>query len=335
MYGLYYKIVSLGYLCEVIDYRCPAIEQRERLDAVRFSLKPKELFINKFVRPKQRQKVKKLNEFVNDHVCLSTPYSPETINEAKDRYDKIICGSDIIWGRDITKDDYNYFLEFAGTRTKRFAFASSVGDCKIRPDEKRLKNNLMNFTRIAVRELDAVDWVKKVSGIKADWVCDPTMLLTTQEWNSIITPSAIQGDYVLIYFDDDKHKCSKDAQKYAQKYGLKVKRINYGFPKKGVSNVRPTTLEEFLGLIKCAKAVFTSSYHGLLFSIYYHREVMFYSRAHSSRVISLGQRLNIMSHCGDSIDPLKVKPMNFVCIDDKVKEFRDQSCEILGEMLSE
>ena len=53
----------------------------------------------------------------------------------------------------------------------------------------------------------------------------------------------------------------------------KVYYINYYRPAKNAKNVKPTSLEQFLGLIKHASMVFTASYHGMLFSIYFHRQV--------------------------------------------------------------
>ncbi|MBE5707174.1 MAG: hypothetical protein EGR78_09545, partial [Erysipelotrichaceae bacterium] len=58
----------------------------------------------------------------------------------------------------------------------------------------------------------------------------------------------------------------------------------------GVIQKKPTTLNDFLGLIKSADRIFTASYHGILFSIYFEKQFVFYTRAHKSRVLSLAEK---------------------------------------------
>jgi hypothetical protein len=44
-FALYKKIEMMGYQCEIIDYRCPAIEERENLEPPHISLfNPKNSF---------------------------------------------------------------------------------------------------------------------------------------------------------------------------------------------------------------------------------------------------------------------------------------------------
>ena len=57
------------------------------------------------------------------------------------------------------------------------------------------------------------------------------------------------------------------------KHSLKVVVISNGLPKIGITNVWPKDPEEWLGLFKEASAVFTNSFHGLLFSFYFEKAV--------------------------------------------------------------
>ena len=94
-----------------------------------------------------------------------------------------------------------------------------------------------------------------------------------------------------------------------------------------------TSLEEFLGLIKNARFVFTASYHGMLFAIYYQKEFVFYTRAHSDRVLSLAKRLGAEDRCGNEKAIAEYGPMQYDIINDKVTEFRQESIAHLQEML--
>lgn len=42
-----------------------------------------------------------------------------------------------------------------------------------------------------------------------------------------------------------------------------------------------------------ANTVFTASYHGLLYSLYFHKNVYYYNRENKSRMESLGEKLGI------------------------------------------
>lgn len=332
-YGLYKKIVDLGYECEIIDYRCPAIEQREQMQIKLnfFNLK----IILKYIifQKKILEKGRKIEEFLINNSKLSRVYYPENISESEDNYEKIIVGSDIVWGRDITNHDYNYFLNFIKNKEKKYAFASSVGDYTVKEDDKKIAKLLSEFQKIYLREDQAVQWVKEISNMKADVVCDPTMLLSKNEWIEIIKPIKKLKNYILVYFDSDNGKCLEDAIKYAKNKNLKVAYINYGLPKKGVINIKPTTLEEFLGYILYAEFIFTASYHGILFSLYFKKELIFYTRAHKTRVLSLAKRLGIMEKCGDSWNLMNYNKINYEIVDKKIEEFRRKSIEALKGIL--
>ena len=335
-YGLYKKITDITSDVEIIDYRCEAIEQRENRQT-KFDLKnPKQLIKTIIFQPRQKAKGKALDDFIANNSKLSKPYTKKNISECSSKYEKIIVGSDIVWGRDITDDDLTYFLDFADQSVSKYAFSSSVGYYEEKENDKKVGELLRQFKTIAVREKDAVDWVKRISGEDSLWVCDPTMLLTIEEWETVIQPKKYKEDYVLVYFDNEGRKGLHDAKIYAKANGLKVVLINYSVPQKNVKNVRPKNLNEFLGYIKNASRIFTASYHGLLFSIYYQKNVCFYTRDHSTRVLSLADRLGLMNCCADKIDIQKPIPVvDYSLVNKRLEEFRKESIECLRNMIEE
>ena len=298
-YGLYKKIELLGETPEIIDYRCDEIESREELNnQIKFTVR--ELTKRVLFYPTIKRKAEKLNAFLEKNTQMTNPVYADNIQHLS--YDKIIVGSDIVWGRDITNHDYNYFLEFFDEDEKKYAFSSSVGDYSVYDDDEYIGELLNRFNKIAVREEEAQKWVY------------------TEE-------------YVLVYFDSPGSKCLQDAINYAEKKKLKVFYINYGIHAKNTKTVKPTSLEEFLGLIKHATTVFTASYHGMLFSLYYNKQFYFYTRAHSSRVISLAKILGVQERLGDL--EIVNTDIDYSLVNKKIECFRNQSIEILGEMLDE
>ncbi len=331
-YALYRKICDLGCDCEIIDYRCPAIEQREGL-ASRIR-GPKDLARKLVYGPAIERKSRALGEFAKENITLSRPYTPEDIREAAGEYDVVVAGSDIIWGRDITEGDLTYFLDFAGEGTKKVAFASSVGGYDPQDSDEEVARLLKRMKRIAVREDGAVDWVRRLSGGAADLVCDPTMLLTAEEWDAYVRPQTYGGGYVLVYFDSPDGSCLTDACAYAERHGLKVRFVNHHRPAKGVENVKPASLAEFLGLIKCADTVFTASYHGMLFSLYYGRDMRFYTRAHSTRVLSLAKRIGVTGRCGDGTCGAELPDIDWAEVNGSIEAFRRESIAVLEDMVA-
>ena len=330
-FALYRKIKDLGSDCEIIDYRCPAIEKRENLQKPR-DKSIRSLLKSILLQPALNMKAASLNSFSMQNMSFSQAFDPNNIANANDIYNRFIVGSDIVWGLDITGGDYNYFLRFAADNKKKFAFSSSVGtetmDCKA--DVGAL---LRRFNRIAVREISAVKWVKDVSGCEAEWVCDPTMLLTADEWKKIIPFAQLKKDYVLVYFNNPGKKSIRDALEYANMHHKKVLYINYGLPEKGVVNVKPKSLNEFFSYIFYADHVFTASYHGMLFSIYFNKEMTFYTRDHASRMIPLANRLGIQEQCGDIRSVVDYQPILHEMVNQKVDEFRKASIDVLKGML--
>ncbi len=332
-YALYRAIEDLGYNCEIIDYRCPAIESRE-FNRVRVKITSIKMLIKSLLLdPALNIKSYYMQRFLTDRAKVSTPYYPDTIDKANQKYDKFIVGSDIVWGVDITESDFVYFLDFVLDGSKKFAFSSSVGNSSLGIDEDKIATLLQDFSEICVRESDAVAWVKRLSGKRASLVCDPTMLLTSEKWDECVSPKQYKNGYVLVYFNSDDGKCLQDAIRYAKKHNLKVYHIHYNMPTKGIVRIRPKTLSEFIGLIKCADAVFTASYHGILFSTYYERELYFYTRCHKERMLSLAEKISILDRCCDHSDIFEVNAVDYSIVKSKINDFRHDSIELLkGEL---
>lgn len=335
-YALYKKVINLGYDCELIDYRCEAVESRESIGTKKSFKSIKSYILQMLEQKISKKKYKGLMDFLYKNAKIGKEYFKNNIIEANKEYDKFIVGSDIVWGTDITEGDYTYFLDFVKEDDKKFAFSSSIGNCeRIKGEEKeKISKLLKSFNKISVREADAACWTEEITKKQVDLVCDPTMLLEAKEWDEIVSPKTKKKNYVLIYFVDEKSKIFKDAISYANKNGLKVYFITKSIkPIKGVRILRPSTLSEFLGLIKGANFVFTASYHGLLFSLYYHKEFLYYKRAHSSRVVSLAQRFGIEGRCGNEYDTSSCKSIDYENIDKLIEEFRDSSTQVLQEIL--
>lgn len=333
-YGLYKGVEKLGHSCEVIDYQCESICERElpKPKTMKFGLKA---FIKQILFDEKRKKYEKLHSFLINNMTVANRCDVTNKHLLNDIYDRFLVGSDIVWGTDITNGDTTYFLDFVLDKNKKYAFSSSIGNEWSDIDKIRLKPYLSDFHRIAVREDESANWVEALTGNRPNVVCDPTMLLTAEDWCEITSHKYKNDNYVLIYFDSPKNECLNTAISYARANGLKVYFINYGMPRKGTTTVRPYKLEDFLSLILYAKRVFTASYHGMLFSIYFNKQFLYFNRSHKSRMNTVAKRLQLTSCEGNSVDINKLPVVDYNLVNQLVEKYRQDSYIVLQQMLSE
>ncbi len=331
-YGLYKKITDLGFPCEIIDYQCESIINRELPHNFSFSLSPKLLLKDLWLESAKRRKYKYLKGFLYEHMTVGDKCFKENICEYEEKYDKIIVGSDIVWGLDITKDDLTYFLDFCRNKNKKYAFSSSIGNKWNYEEQRMVAPLLQDFKYIAVREEESADWVSELTGNRPDVVSDPTMLIIPDEWLEF-TNNDIKEKYVLVYFENSNGDCVRAAKELAEKEKIKVKYINYGLPKKGVSNIRPYRLEDFLSLINNAQHVVTASYHGMLFSLYFNKQFTYFNRAHKSRMNTLSARLGVSHRNGENGDIVSLPPINYKIVNMAIDAYRQHSIQCLKKML--
>lgn len=332
-FALYKAIVKLGVDCEIVDYKCKAIVEKELPKKFSFKMSMKEMVKLFLYGSDVSGKFESLLGFLKNEAKLSPSYDRATIALSNGRYDKYFVGSDIVWGLDITKGDTAYFLDFVSNNEKKYAFSSSIGN-PWSEEEKNIVKPLLNvFKNIAVRENESAAWVEELTGYKPDVVCDPTMLLTTEEWLKYKSDKFKNRRYVLAYFDNENQDCVKAASRLAKQLGCEALFINYGRLFKGVKSIRPQSIAEFFSLIYYAAKIVTASYHGMLFSIYFNKQFVYFNRAHKSRMNTLANRLGVTDCAGEGKDVCNMKTIDYSKVNPRVDEFRTDSLNVLKNYL--
>lgn len=138
---------------------------------------------------------------------------------------------------------------------------------------------------------------------------------------------------MLIYAADPLRKNIADGIKYANERGMKVYFINFYSPVTGTKTIHPLTVQQWLTLFANADTVFSASYHGLLFSLYFRKPVFFYNRGEKSRMISLSRELCIENREGTEENIQSNVPIDYDFIHKKFAEKRAYSLEILKSEL--
>lgn len=333
-YSTYKAIKKLGKDVELIDYRNDTIEKREKPITDRPVNSVKD-FVKKIVWGKDQQtKYNNIFEFLNSNVSMSRTYHRFDIVEANATYDAFVVGSDIVWGLGITGKDYTYFLDFVDVTKKRIAFSSSAGTEWTAEEADKIVPLLEKFDSISVREQLTSDWIMKLMSKKVQVTCDPTMLWTETFWEKFTLDNyAPKEKYALIYAVNPDKKNITDGIRYANAHGLKPYFINFYSHVKGTKTIKPVTVQQWVTLFANADVVFSASYHGLLFSLYFHRPVFFYNRGEKSRMISLSQELGIEYREGTENNVEIDRPINFEFVDKVMQQKREDSWNYLRQIL--
>lgn len=137
-------------------------------------------------------------------------------------------------------------------------------------------NYLKSFDFISVREMNAVSQITSLSGRNdIQLQIDPTLFLTREEWaNSIdIGERMIKEDYIFYYAFTYSKEVNKIVQSISAKYNLPVYIMDVknwgpkGLRKLGFNLSSEFGPSAFINLIKYSKLVFTTSFHGTVFSV--------------------------------------------------------------------
>lgn len=335
-YSTYKAIRFLGVDVSLIDYHNNLITKRE---TVVFSggLGSIKDIVKKLKWGKaQQEKYENIHNFLKSNTVMSPVYDIANIKEANKLYDGFISGSDIVWGTNITGADMTYFLDFAEDDKRKLSFSASVGTEWTEKEKSFIGPLLTRYDSISVREQLAAGWIENLIGKIPSVTCDPTMLFSRSDWEKYIIPGYAPKDkYVLIYAVNPDKKNITDGIEYAKRNNMVAYFINFYSHVKGTKTIHPMTVNQWISLFANADAVFSASYHGLLFSLYFRRNVFFYNRGEKSRMISLSKELGIEHREGIDENLKNIMPIDFDHVDEVMEQKRKNSWNYLRQAFYE
>lgn len=203
----------------------------------------------------------------------------------QNKVDILLCGSDALWKklwiRPLFLWDYE---ELSDKPAIAYAVSIQKGDFEYGNAE----NSLKKFVAISGRERIVAEKVEPYTNKKVDTVLDPTLAVEESFWEEKVASRLIEEEYVCCYFLSKMEYNRIAVDKIKKKYGVnRVVYINTDCIDKekgcysdyrGEDYKKVVGLEEFLSLIKYAKAVCTDSGHGVCFSIVFRRDFFVLAR---------------------------------------------------------
>lgn len=274
-YALQQVIISLGYNNQIINLRTEGQKDLysvfTRRRGVKYIFKNLSHLLYYF--PLKRS-YNKFEDFINNRLILTKEYnSEEELRNADLPFDVFISGSDQIWNP-VPKDfDWSYYLTFVKSG-KKISYAASFGQLASTGDESvenKIAASLSSYNSISVREAGAANNVLKLIGRTPTITLDPTLLLSKEMWLDLIKneKKKIKGDYIFFYTLFADKERMKIIKKVSKTLGLPVVMSKFSnqydvinpFIKRYDSGPL-----DFLALIRDAKLVVASSFHGTVFS---------------------------------------------------------------------
>lgn len=255
-------------------------------------------------------------------------------------YDVIVYGSDQIWRKQAESGTFNpiYFGKMLPAK-KHIAYAASMGDMILSSTEKELlKKLVLNLDGIGVREVGLQTLLEGIHINNVIQVLDPTLLITASKWDMIIPAMKFSKKYLLYYglmngsFDETL------IYDFARKNNWEVIRLVGTATKKNTYHLRTSAgPDEFLNLIRNAEYVFTSSFHGLVFSILYHKQFFTSFKTNAQRAESILSSLGLSDRL---LTPMckslpAVTDINYTDVNKKIVELREPSLKYLKKYCHE
>lgn len=189
-------------------------------------------------------------------------------------------------------------LSFVKKPEKKVAYAASLDVTQL-PNwaKKTYKKFLLQYSRISVREENAVKIINDLTKKSVAHVLDPTMLLSPEDWNSIAdgrqSKQEIKGKYLLCYFVGSNPNYWQRAEELAGRLDLRIVVIpytpeSYYLPYEKLYGCGP---EDFLSSIRDAEFICTDSFHATVFSINFRKKFLAMKRFEDSAEISQNSRI--------------------------------------------
>ena len=290
-YALQQTLRELGHEVWVIDYRQPRVERTDRRpyrddDKMRllrgFHLRSWWYFDQGKLNTLARRE--RFDDFLNKYLNLTEP----CVKDAIPPFDLYVVGSDQVWNSAICDGlDPVFWGDFArpaDSKVVSYAASTSVNDLQ-KQQHAEVQCLLNNFTNISVRENETCDYLNQQYHLYIDviTVLDPTLLAKKEIWDSFDNDKYKGQEYVLYF---GARSCEAyptvlhdKATSLAKQYGCGVKHIDFN----------EDSPVDFVNKFRYAKAVVTSSFHGVAFSLIFNRPLyaVMYGDEQDSRYVNV------------------------------------------------
>ena len=248
-----------------------------------------------------------------------------------------VCGSDTIFCIDeFGGFDDGYFANYDCMKKNSVVYAASFADSHFEQDDyQKLNECLKNFNAIGLRENQMIPYVASHVDVPVQRVIDPTLLLTSNEYDKIADERLENEKYLLLYSRRYNPHMEAYAEKLAAENGWKIVEISLRAKNAEKTNRRmfyEAGVEEFLSLTKYAECVVTNSFHGAIFAVQYSKPFYVFSRELcDTKIKELLALFGLTDHLlvSGAEDKGNLNDINYEVVHSRIAEARKKSLEFL------
>lgn len=256
-------------------------------------------------------------------------------------YHAWVCGSDQIWNPTYPTATRNSFLQFA-PEGRRISLCASIGLSDIKSMLPEYAEWISSIPYLSVREQRAAEIVEELTGKKAEVFLDPTMLIPRKKWERIAdsAQTRLPETFAVGYFLGVREKAYMDY----------IKQQTAGMDYVDLLNGEAFEYLEFgpgqvVDAIRNAAIVYADSFHGVVFSILFHKQFVVFERSErgqtmNSRLQTVLRRFGLENRVfnGHNQDELQ-KKINYSKVDSileserlRVRLFLDQAMKEISKL---
>lgn len=346
-YALQQEIRQLAGYNEIINFRSHAqqrmnrvITGRKRIGAVLKDL------THLFYYVPLKQKYQKFESFLINYLSCTEEFSEiGELEKASLDYDLFISGSDQIWNPN--PEDFNmaYLLPFV-KKGKKISYAASLGPVSkfkmnLRSEYAKL---LGSYQAVSVREEGSKQVLENLLPDKSIVIVnDPVFFLSREQWESLIDQTPIvRGEYIFFYTLFADAEMIRIVKAYAKRLHLPVIISNFtniydltaGFKKK--LDCGPL---EFLNLLRYAKFICTSSFHGTALSMLLNKDFITIRGIRDNRISSILKAMQLTERSIESseevAEKINLEAINYGKVNQLIELYKQTGIHFLKENLND
>lgn len=310
---------------------------------------PKPLWKSYFSSKKEQAYLRQdITAFIDAYIT-KTPrlYSDKAVQAIfkENNFEAVIVGSDQCWRPMYSPNIYTYYLDFLkdNKEIKKLAYAASFGTDQWEYTEEqtaRCKKLIQQFDLVTVREKAAVNLVAEKLNKDAEFVLDPTLLLSKEDYMELFAGKNLpnnKGIYTYILDDSDwKTQVVETA-----KETLGLPQFSNQHNKHTVNSEKIPSIESWIKGFADADFVVTDSFHGTVFSIIFNKpfiSLVNVSRG-ASRFESILGEFDLMQRLASDFDQQYIEALieeaiAYDGVNQKLDALRSHSKEVLKSALS-
>ena len=220
-------------------------------------INPKREFFLRFVKALNAMRDLSKLEFVSSDI-------------AKTEADIIVFGSDEIWNVTNKFFQQPVFWGMTFENQPKICYAVSAGHARLEDflSVSSLTSNIINFDNVFTRDTHTKTILEEQFHIESELVIDPTLLIDVSQLSQpIVIP---ERNYLLVYSYGLNPPMISIVKEFARRNNLKI--ISPCFWHHWADKVINCSALQFSTLIKNARYVFTTTFHGAIFSLVNHSQ---------------------------------------------------------------